>query len=59
MMLRRTMSPNGTKRRAGERQKKRLTALYQAGVAQVAASGKKPPQSFIGSAGEEDEEAAN
>jgi hypothetical protein len=41
-----------------KRQKKRLVAAYQAGVAQVAASGKKPPQSILGSAGKEDGEAA-
>ncbi len=41
-----------------KRQKKRLVALYQAGVAQMAASGKKPPPTILGSAGE-DEEAAN
>ena len=41
-----------------KRQKKRLVAAYLAGVAQMAASGKKPPRSIIGGAGE-DEEAAN
>lgn len=37
-----------------KRQKKRLVAAYQAGVAQMAASGQKPPRSIIGSAGEDD-----
>ena len=40
-----------------KRQKKRLVALYQAGVAQVVASGQKPPRSIIGGAGEGDETA--
>jgi hypothetical protein len=40
-----------------KRQKKRLVALYQADVAQMAVSGKKPPRTILGSA--EDEEAAN
>ncbi len=40
-----------------KRQKKRLVAAYQAGVALMAASGKKPPRSIIGSAGEDDEAA--
>jgi hypothetical protein len=39
------------------RQKKRLVAAYQAGMAQMAASGQKPPRSIIGGAGEDDEAA--
>jgi hypothetical protein len=35
-----------------KRQKKRLVNAYQAGVAQLAASGKKPPSSFLGQTGE-------
>lgn len=41
-----------------ERQAKTREKNYQAGVAQMAASGQKPPRSIIGGAGE-DEEAAN
>ena len=41
-----------------KRQKKRLVATFQAGVAQRVASGQKPARTFIGGAGE-DEEAAN
>jgi hypothetical protein len=40
-----------------KRQKKRLVGAYQAGVAQIAASGKKPPRSIVGSVGEDDEDA--
>ncbi len=40
-----------------KRQKKRLMTAYQAGVAQVVASGKKPRPSLVGSAGEDDEAA--
>ncbi len=42
-----------------KRQKKRLVAAYQAGVAQMAASNQKPPRSIIGGAGDDEEEAAN
>ena len=42
-----------------KRQKKRLVSAYQAGMAQAARSGQKPPRSIIGSAGNDDEEAAN
>jgi hypothetical protein len=41
-----------------KRQRKRLVTAYQAGVAQMAASGKTPPRTIIGGAGKEDEEAA-
>ena len=41
-----------------KRQRKRLVTAYQAGVAQIVASGKTPPRSIIGGAGKEDEEAA-
>jgi len=41
-----------------ERQAKTREEAYQAGVAQMAASGEKPPRSIIGGAGE-DEKAAN
>lgn len=40
-----------------KRQKKRLIAAYQAGVAQMAASGKKPPRTILGGAGEDDQAA--
>jgi hypothetical protein len=39
-----------------KRQKKRLVSAYQAGVAQMAASGQKPPNSFLGGAGEDGEQ---
>lgn len=35
-----------------KRQKKRLIANFQAGIAQMAASGQKPPRSILGSVGE-------
>jgi hypothetical protein len=47
----------GSARGLCETPKKRLVAAYQAGVAQMAASGKKPPRSIIGGAGEDDEAA--
>jgi hypothetical protein len=40
-----------------ERQAKAREETYQAGVAQMAASGQKPPRSLIGGAGEDDEAA--
>ena len=37
-----------------KRQRKRLKGAYQAGVAQIAASGEKPPRSILGNAGDDD-----
>jgi hypothetical protein len=42
-----------------ERQASAREKAYQAGVAQMAASGQKPPKTILGSVGEDEEDAAN